>query len=220
MQYRIPSGQYLAQDGHCVFAETSHSSKSSTLPWLWMFFLVSSLNVLSTSVFCGSVINDSVLAWSSESLRQPLDSGRASRSSSTALCGTPCTRKSTSNGFSCPAIDSSTLVCRCNSSSCWTCQASLHKFGRRSKCRNPLIQNLITFGAYHFLNATCWHWVVKDSGFCVPFVFSIKTWYSSGSLPMGSKAVKKTVYRSSLVCFPPATSTCLHDGVHRPINLQ
>ena len=113
-----------------------------SFPSCGWFLLESSLNVVEhTSVFCRSVINWLRPGMSFETVRQLLDP----RSSSASLCGTPCTRKLTLKGFSCPTIDFSMPVCCCD---------SLY----------PLKENLITFGAYHFHNAVCWHWVAKDNG--------------------------------------------------------
>ena len=87
------------------------------------------------------------------------------RSSSTVFCGTPGTRKSILNVFSCLAIGFSVLVC------CWVFCIVLYlpsfyqrNFGRPSRSRHPLLQNLVMFDVYHSLNTVGWHWVVKVNG--------------------------------------------------------
>ena len=60
VQYNSPSGQYLAQDGHSMFVETSPKSNNSIFLKLWMGFLDSSVNVLNSPVFCKSAMTDSV----------------------------------------------------------------------------------------------------------------------------------------------------------------
>ena len=59
-QYNSPSGQYLAQDGHCIFEETSLNSNSSIFPNFWMVVLDSPLNVLNSPVSFKSAMTGSV----------------------------------------------------------------------------------------------------------------------------------------------------------------
>ena len=63
VQYNSPSGQYLAQNGHCIFEETSPSSNNSIFPILGMVFLDPSLNLLNSHVLLKSAMTDSV-RWS------------------------------------------------------------------------------------------------------------------------------------------------------------
>ena len=153
MQYNSPSGQYLAQDGHCIFEETSHQSNNSIFPNFWMVFLGSSLNVWSSSVFFRSAMTDSVRVCvlsvcTKSSILDTLPS-----SSTTAFCGTPCKRRSILKRS--PSAHDCSLLERL---SCCTCQTFFkYNSRRRSRRTNPLVQNLVSSGAYHFFNAVSWH---------------------------------------------------------------
>ena len=122
-------------------------------------------------------------------------------------------------GLSCAAINFSMLVRFCNFVSCRTPRFCQHNLGTQSQSGDPMKQNLITFGIMmcHFLKLIQYNCILSD--FPLASIL-FPSWFLQILTPLvdfivrGSKTVKKTVCRPSLVSFPPGKSrACMMECV-------
>ena len=154
-------GWYLTHGGHCMFVETSPNSNTSLFPKLWTIFLDSSLNMLNSPVFLWSVITDFLRDWVLSVCTKFWIFVIRPWSSSTALCGAPCTRQSILK-VSPSAHASSMLDCCCTSLSCCTCQAFNNTLWGWGDIQIYLMQSLVLSCTHLFSNVTSMYWVIKD----------------------------------------------------------